>query len=73
MEFAKAEFDREKWRPLLLWHMTRDEFLVRDFLQNWLFPAYDSGAFRVRTQDVEDYLAGIGERGATTDFPSGMR
>ena len=32
--------------------MTRDEFLVRDFLQNWLFPAYDAGAFRVRPEDA---------------------
>ena len=22
------------WRPMLLWHMTRDEFLIRDFLAN---------------------------------------
>jgi hypothetical protein len=45
---AKHGCDLEEWKPILLWHMTRDEFLVRDFLQNWLFPAYDSGAFRVR-------------------------
>ena len=24
---AKGQCDREVWRPLLLWHMTRDEFL----------------------------------------------
>ncbi len=64
---AKSGCDLEEWKPLLLWHMTRDEFLVRDFLQNWLFPAYDSGAFRVRTEEVETYLAGIGKRGATTE------
>ncbi len=34
---AKAGVDREVWRPLLLWHMTRDEFLLRDFLTKWLF------------------------------------
>ena len=38
---------------LLLWHMTRDEFLVRDFLQNWLFPAYNAGAFRIGSDEVE--------------------
>ena len=47
----------EEWRPILLWHMTRDEFLVRDFLVNWLFPEYEDGAFRVRTDDLHDYLA----------------
>ena len=35
---AKNNCDLEEWKPLLLWHITRDEFLVRDFLQNWLFP-----------------------------------
>ncbi|SBW20203.1 hypothetical protein FDG2_1621 [Candidatus Protofrankia californiensis] len=55
----------DAWKPLLLWHMTRDEFLVRDFLQNWLFPASESRA-RVRADDVVAYLAGIGERGAVT-------
>lgn len=41
----------EEWKPLLLWHITRDEFLLRDFLLNWLFPVYVAGAFRVRPED----------------------
>ncbi len=64
---AKSGCDIEEWKPLLLWHITRDEFLVRDFLQNWLFPAYDSGAFRVRPEELHAYLQGIGKRGATTE------
>lgn len=64
---AKAGCDIEEWKPLLLWHMTRDEFLVRDFLQNWLFPAFDSGVFRLRPEEVEVYLGGIGRRGARTE------
>jgi hypothetical protein len=67
VHLAKTGCSLDEWKPLLLWHMTRDEFLVRDFLQNWLFPAYESGAFRIRSQDVESYLAGIGERGAVTE------
>src|ERR1700730_16576551 len=54
-------------KPLLLWHMTRDEFLVRDFLQTFLFREYDSGAFRVHPEDVQSYLDSIGTRGATTE------
>ena len=57
----------DEWKPVLLWHMTRDEFLVRDFIQTWLFEAYDSGIFRIYTEDVEKYLEGISERGATTE------
>lgn len=64
---AKSGCDLAEWKPLLLWHITRDEFLVRDFLQNWLFPAYDSGAFRVRPEELHAYLQGIGKRGATTE------
>lgn len=64
---AKRGCDLDEWKPLLLWHMTRDEFLVRDFLQNWLFPAFDTGVFRIRVEDVEGYLAGIRERGGETE------
>jgi hypothetical protein len=64
---AKNGLPIEEWKPLLLWHMTRDEFLVRDFLQMWLFSAYDAGAFRVRTDDVEKYLGEISRRGGTIE------
>lgn len=64
---AKHGLPMEEWKPLLLWHMTRDEFLVGDFLETWLFAAYDAGTFRIRTEDVEQYLSGIGERGGTTE------
>ena len=39
---AKGGCQLDEWKPLLLWHMTRDEFLVRDFLENWLFPAFEA-------------------------------
>jgi len=64
---AKGGCDLEEWKPLMLWHMTRDEFLVRDFLQNWVFPAYDAGAFRVHPEEVATHLKGIGARGAKTE------
>ncbi len=59
---AQGECDREVWRPLLLWHMTRDEFLVRDFLITWLYPQYESGAFRLSTEDVMAYLSTLAEK-----------
>jgi hypothetical protein len=64
---AKSGCALEEWKPLLLWHITQDEFLVRDFLQHWLFPAYAAGAFRVRLEEVHLYLHGIHKRGATTE------
>jgi hypothetical protein len=57
----------EEWKPILLWHITRDEFLVRDFLVNWLFPAFDEGAFRLRPENLYTYLHGLSGRGATTE------
>ena len=64
---AKNGCDIEAWKPLVLWHITRDEFLLRDFLQNWLFPAYNAGTFRVRPEELYDYLRSIGKHGGTTE------
>src|SRR3984957_5458229 len=60
---AKNGCPLEEWKPILLWHMTRDEFLLRDFLINWLFPTFMSGAYRVRTEDVYAHLRNVGRRG----------
>jgi hypothetical protein len=62
VELAQRGCDRAVWRPLLLWHMTRDEFLVRDFLINWLYPQYESGAYRLGTDDVARYLNTLSDR-----------
>jgi hypothetical protein len=64
---AKSGCPIEEWKPILLWHMTRDEFLLRDFLIKWLFPTFVSGAYRVRTEDLYDHLHSIGRRGGTTE------
>ena len=50
------------WKPLLLFHMTRDEFLVRDFLVRWLYPLYVEGAYRLHTEDVVAYLTSLAEK-----------
>ncbi len=64
---AKNHCDILEWKPILLWHITRDEFLLRDFLQNWLYPAYDSGAYRLRPEELHLYLLEIRNRGGTTE------
>jgi hypothetical protein len=64
---AKHGVSLDEWKPLLLWHITRDEFLVRDFLETWLFGAYEAGTFRIHSEEVEKYLGGITERGATVE------
>ena len=64
VELAKSGCDREVWQPLLLYHLTRDELLVRDFLVNWLYPQLRAGAYRLRAADVLPYLkrSGFGVR-----------
>jgi hypothetical protein len=64
---AKNGCPIDEWKPILLWHMTRDEFLLRDFLINWLFPTFVSGAYRVRTEDLYEHLRSVGRRGGTTE------
>jgi BrxA len=59
---AQGQCDPDIWRPLLLWHMTRDEFLVQDFLINWLYPQYETGAYRVETRDVVGYLGSLAKK-----------
>lgn len=66
-ELASGGCSLEEWKPLLLWSMTRDEFLVRDFLQSWLFESYEAGTYRVRTDQVEEYLRTIVGRGASVE------
>jgi hypothetical protein len=62
VELARGSCDRSIWRPLLLWHMTRDEFLVRDFLANWLYRQYVEGAYRLTPADVLPYLHSLAKR-----------
>jgi hypothetical protein len=64
---AKGGCPMDEWRPIALWHMTRDEFLLRDFLQVWLFEAFDDGAYRVRPDQLAPYLQALGERGGVIE------
>jgi hypothetical protein len=41
--------------------------LLRDFLESWLFAAYEEGAFRLRPEQLTGYLAGLRKRGAITE------
>lgn len=64
---AKAGWALAEWKPALLWHMTRDEFLLRDFLIGWLYPAWAEGALRVRPEELHGFLRDVGERGGVTE------
>lgn len=62
VELAKAGCEREVWKPLLLWHMTRDEFLLRHFLLGWLYPHHQQGTYRLQVEAVLPFLQALGKR-----------
>jgi len=64
---AKAGVGMDVWKPIQLWHMTRDEFLLRDFLINWLFKEYEDGAFRIRADQLHPYLKALHEKGLVAE------
>ncbi|HEX9606519.1 MAG TPA: BrxA family protein [Gemmatimonadaceae bacterium] len=51
------------FKPCLLWHLTLDEFLLRDFLLNWLYPAFHEHALVVRSEQLHPFLRAIKSRG----------
>lgn len=67
VELARAGCPIDVWKPILLWHMTRDEFLVRDFLVSWLYERFTTGTLRLRTHDLFPYLRGLHERGLVAE------
>jgi hypothetical protein len=62
VELAQGKCDLLVWRPLLLWHMTRDEFLVRDFVTDWLCRQFVAGTYRLRPSDVVTYLRSLAKK-----------
>lgn len=66
---ARGACPMDVWKPILLWHITRDEFLVRDFLVHWLYPLRESGTLRVRADDLLGYLGSLARRGGVVERP----
>jgi len=56
---AQSHCPMDIWKPILLWHMTRDEFLLRDFIIRWLMSEFESGRYAIRTEDVVGYFSTV--------------
>lgn len=67
VELAQRGCPLEIWKPLLLWHMTRDEILLRDFLVHWLYGHFTQGTLRVRAQDLWPYLRALHDKGLVAE------
>ena len=59
---ASAGCPQDIWKPVLLWHMTRDEFLLRDFLINWLYARFREQVPRLQSDDLLPYLGELSSR-----------
>jgi len=64
---AQGGMPIDEWKPIMLWHITRDEFLLRDFLVNWLFEAHQQGIYRIVPDDVMAFLGTVSKRGGRTE------
>ena len=56
VQLARRQCPLEVWTAILLWHLSRGEVLVRDFLVHWLYPRFVEGTYSVRTDDVLPYI-----------------
>lgn len=54
---AQQGVSMDLWKPLLLWHVAQSEFLVREFLVNFLFPRVQAGGQRFKPDEVEVHFA----------------
>lgn len=73
---AKAGCPVDVWRSCLLWHLGRRDRLYYEFSADWLYPAYLSGMYALRTRNLVTFVqcitrgglkgaADISEYGAT--------
>jgi len=49
----------DDWRPAQLWHISRNDDLLRMFLSEWLFEQHEKGIVLVTVDSVLEYLKGM--------------
>jgi len=56
IELVQQNWSLDEWRPVLLWHMSRTDDLLKTFLTEWLFEKHDSGIVVISTEPVSEFL-----------------
>lgn len=69
VDLAAGGYPIDSWRPILLWHLARHDFLLRDVLLNFLHPARERSVGVIRTSDLFPHLASLAERGGVIKHP----
>jgi hypothetical protein len=59
VRLAQAECPLDVWKYCLLWHVGRRDLFYYLFSVEWLYPAYRSGAYTLRTKDLVEFVRQI--------------
>ena len=59
VELAQHGWQIEEWRPVLLWHISRTDELLRCFFTEWLFDKREEGIVLISSDAVRNYLSGL--------------
>jgi hypothetical protein len=58
IELVQQGWHIDDWRPVQLWHMSRNDDLLRMFLVDWLFEQYRKGIVLVTVDAVLEFVQG---------------
>lgn len=56
IELVQIGWHIEDWRPAQLWHISRNDTLLREFLVNWVFQLREQGIVVLTADSVVEYL-----------------
>ena len=59
IELVQQGWHIDDWRPVQLWHMSRNDDLLRKFLIEWLFEQFRKGIVLVTVDSVLEYVHGM--------------
>ena len=59
LDLARQGVPLDVWKPILLWHLVRQDTLLRAFLTDWLWSHHGAGTLVLRTRDVAEWLTSL--------------
>lgn len=59
VELARQGWSIDDWQPVMLWHISRTDELLRSFLSDWLFEKREQGIVLITADAVRDYLGDL--------------
>ncbi|MDZ4852641.1 MAG: BrxA family protein [Pirellulaceae bacterium] len=56
VELVRQGWNLDEWRPVLLWHISQTEALLRSFIAEWLYSQKQSGVVLITAESVEPFI-----------------